>query len=266
MFATDRELPVTGGPPKRAYVRQIFRAIAPRYDLLNHLLSLNLDRRWRRLTVDRLGWERAPEGTYLDLCAGTLDLAAELGNRAGFQGRVVGADFVQEMLRRGRGKSARALPCNADALALPFADASFEGATVGFGVRNLMDLDAGLREAARVLKPGARLVVLEFTTPRRQPLRGLYLFYFKRVLPLLGRLVSKHTDAYSWLPASVLAFPEPPELAERIAAAGFSSVGYDLLLGGICAIHIGNRESGIGNRPYNPDSRLPTPDSRNKES
>jgi demethylmenaquinone methyltransferase / 2-methoxy-6-polyprenyl-1,4-benzoquinol methylase len=242
MFATDRELPITGGAPKRAYVQRMFSRIAPRYDLLNHLLSLNLDRRWRRLAVDRLGWERVPEGMYLDLCAGTLDLAAELGNRRGFRGRVIAADFVQEMLRRGRAKSKRAVPCNADALALPFGPGVFDGAMVGFGVRNLMDLDAGLREAARILKPGARLVILEFTTPRWQPLRGLYLFYFRRILPLIGRFVSKHRDAYSWLPASVLAFPEPEEFVERMRGAGFAGVDYKLLAGGICAIHVGSRE------------------------
>src|SRR5262249_6806183 len=160
-----RELPITGGAPKRAYVQRIFKGIAPRYDFLNHLLSLNLDKRWRRRAVNRLNWEGVPDGTYLDLCAGTQDLAAELGNRSGFRGRVIAADFVQEMLQRGKGKSERAVPCNADALALPFDSETFDGATVGFGVRNLMDLDAGLREAARVLKRGARLVILEFTTP-----------------------------------------------------------------------------------------------------
>ncbi|HEV8149357.1 MAG TPA: ubiquinone/menaquinone biosynthesis methyltransferase [Gemmatimonadales bacterium] len=242
MFATDRELPITGGAPKRAYVRAMFAGIAPRYDLLNHVLSLNLDRRWRRRAVDQLAWRRVPEGTYLDLCSGTQDLAAELGNRTGFGGRVVAADFVPQMLRRGRGKSARAVPCTADALALPFGNAAFDGATVGFGVRNLMDLDAGLREAARVLKAGACLVILEFTTPRRQPLRGLYLFYFRRLLPLIGRLISKHRDAYSWLPASVQAFPEPNELGNRIQDAGFRDVHYELLWGGICAIHIGTRD------------------------
>ncbi len=241
MFATDRELPVTGGAPKRAYVQGIFRGIAPRYDLLNHLLSLNLDRRWRRLAVNRLGWERLPEGTYLDLCSGTQDLAAELGNRPGFRGEVIAADFVQEMLQRGKGKSERTVPCNADALALPFASETFDGAMVGFGVRNLMDLDAGLREAARVLKRGARLVILEFTTPGWQPMRALYLFYFRRILPLIGRFVSKHRDAYSWLPASVLAFPDSRALAERIGAAGFGDVHVELLLGGICAIHVGTR-------------------------
>lgn len=241
MFATDRELPITGGAAKRAYVQGIFHDIAPRYDLLNHVLSLNIDRRWRRQAVDRLGWELAPAGTFLDLCAGTMDLSAELGNRAGFRGRVIAADFVQAMLLRGAGKSGRAVPCNADALSLPFGDAAFDGATVGFGVRNLMDLDAGLAEAVRVLKPGARLVVLEFTTPRWQPMRGLYFAYFRHVLPTIGRFVSKHRDAYSWLPESVLAFPEPEALVERMRRAGFDAVSYTMLLGGVCAIHIGSK-------------------------
>lgn len=241
MFATDRELPITGGAAKRAYVQGIFTDIAPRYDFLNHLLSLNIDRRWRRLAVDRLGWESAPAGTYLDLCAGTMDLSAELGNRAGFVGRVIAADFVQAMLLRGTGKSDRAVPCNADALRLPFGDAVFDGATVGFGVRNLMDLDAGLVEAARVLKSGARLVVLEFAVPRRQPMRGLYFAYFRHVLPTIGRFVSKHRDAYSWLPESVLAFPGPEALAEQMRRTGFDAVSHTMLFGGICAIHVGTR-------------------------
>jgi demethylmenaquinone methyltransferase/2-methoxy-6-polyprenyl-1,4-benzoquinol methylase len=243
MFATDRELPITGGAAKRAYVRGIFTAIAPRYDLLNHLLSLNVDRRWRRLAVDRLEWERHPDGTYLDLCSGTMDLAAELARRPGFAGRVVGADFVQAMLMRGAGKAARSVPVNADALSLPFGDAAFSGATVGFGVRNLMDLDAGLREASRVLKPGARFVILEFTTPRHQPMRGMYLAYFRHLLPMIGRFVSKHRDAYSWLPESVLAFPGPEELRVRMQKAGFEAVRYEMFMGGICAIHVGTRSA-----------------------
>lgn len=242
MSATE-QLPVTGGQAKRAYVRGMFTDIAPRYDLLNHLLSLNVDRRWRRQAVERLGWQSHPGGDYLDFCAGTLDLAAELGNQIAFTGRVVGADFVPEMLARGVGKSVRVSPMAADALDLPFADATFDGATVGFGVRNLMDLDAGLREAARVLKPGARLVVLEFATPRWQPLRGLYLTYFRHVLPRVGRLVSKHRSAYDWLPASVESFPEPEALADRLNRAGFEGVTWELLWGGIAALHVGIRKA-----------------------
>ncbi|HEV2672877.1 MAG TPA: class I SAM-dependent methyltransferase [Gemmatimonadales bacterium] len=226
-----------------AYVRGLFTAIAPRYDFLNHLLSLNVDRSWRRTAVARLGWEAKPDGTYLDLCAGTLDLAAELARRDGFRGRVIGADFVVPMLARGREKAPppRTVPVAADALALPFPAARFDGALVGFGVRNLADLDSGLREAARVLKPGARLVILEFATPRLAPLRAIYLFYFRRILPAIGRLVSKHRDAYTYLPESVLAFPEPEALSQHLVAAGFSRVAFERLTGGICAVHHGTR-------------------------
>ena len=230
-----------GGEGKRSYVRGVFTAIAPRYDFLNHLLSLNIDRRWRRQAVRRLDWERRPDGMYLDLCAGTLDLAATLGSADGFRGRVIGADFVVPMLERGRGKSDRVRPVGADALELPFPDAGFDGALVGFGVRNLADLDRGLGEAARVLKPGARFVILEFTTPRFAPLRAAYLFYFRRLLPLIGRAVSKHTDAYTYLPESVLNFPDPERLARLMEAAGFRGVRYQLLTGGICALHHGTR-------------------------
>ena len=222
-------------------MRRLFTAIAPRYDFLNHLLSLNVDRAWRRAAVARLGWEARPDGVYLDLCAGTLDLAATLARAPGFRGRVVGADFVVPMLARGIRKAPRAAPVAADALELPFSDGRFDGAMVGFGVRNLADLDHGLREARRVLRPGSRFVVLEFTTPRFAPLRALYLFYFRRVLPAIGRAVSKHREAYTYLPESVAAFPSPEALAERLRAAGFRDVGYELRTGGICAIHYGTR-------------------------
>jgi demethylmenaquinone methyltransferase/2-methoxy-6-polyprenyl-1,4-benzoquinol methylase len=148
---------------------------------------------------------------------------------------------VVPMLRLGRGKAARTAPVAADALLLPFSDAAFDGALVGFGVRNLADLDAGLRETARVLRPGARFVILEFATPRAAPLRAAFLFYFRRVLPLIGRAVSKHRDAYTYLPESVQTFPEPEALAARMRAAGFSSVRFELLAGGICALHHGTR-------------------------
>jgi demethylmenaquinone methyltransferase/2-methoxy-6-polyprenyl-1,4-benzoquinol methylase len=230
-----------GGEAKRSYVRRMFAAIAPRYDLLNHLLSLNIDRRWRRAAVRRLGWEAKPDGTYLDLCAGTMELAAELARTPGFRGRVLGADFVVPMLARGRGKAARAVPVAADALELPFADASFDGAMVAFGVRNLADPDAGLAEVARVLKRGARFAMLEFTTPRFAPLRAAFLFYFRRILPAIGRAVSKHRDAYTYLPESVLDWPAPDALAARVAAAGFRDTGYERLTGGICALHYGTR-------------------------
>jgi len=241
MLASDQKLPVAGGAEKRAYVRSMFSAIAPTYDRLNRLLSLRLDLRWRRYAVDRLGWERVPRGMYLDLCAGTLDFAAILARRPGFKGCVVGADFVRPMLELGRHKAERLAPVTADALELPFPDAVFDGVMVGWGMRNLVDLDAGLAEVARVLKPGARLVVLETATPARGPLGPLYRFYFERVLPRVGRWVSKHRTAYEWLPESTRAFPRPPELAGRMAAAGFTDVGFRLFLGGITALHVGAR-------------------------
>ena len=231
------------GEDKAAAVRRMFSSIAPRYDLLNHLLSANVDRVWRRRAVDRLAWERAPAGTYLDNCAGTLDLAVELARRGGFRGRVVGSDFTYAMLERGTPKLGPLPvgPACADALTLPFADAAFDGATVGFGVRNLADLDAGLREMARVLRPGARLVVLEFTTPAWQPFRALYLGYFLKVLPLVGKLVSKNDTAYTYLPESVRHFPEPAELARKLERAGFQGVEWKTLSGGIAALHWGTK-------------------------
>lgn len=217
----------------------MFGAIAPRYDLLNHLLSLNLDRRWRRKAVDRLlaGGERS--GTFLDSCAGTLDLAAELGGRRGFSGQVVACDFTYPMLERGRPKTNN-LPVEAvcaDALRLPLRDGSIVGATVGFGIRNVASLEACLVEFARVLRPGGRLVILEFTTPRWSPFRELYLFYFRRILPWIGRRISRHGSAYDYLPASVLEFPSPEDLAARLGRSGFGSVEWRSLAGGIVAIH-----------------------------
>jgi demethylmenaquinone methyltransferase/2-methoxy-6-polyprenyl-1,4-benzoquinol methylase len=228
---------------KAAHVRRMFSSIAPRYDLLNHLLSMNIDRLWRRRAVDQLSWEREPNGTYLDNCAGTLDLATELARRGGFGGRVVGSDFTFAMLAGGVHKldSLSVDPVCADALSLPYPDQSFDGATVGFGVRNLADLDAGLREMARVLRPGSRLVILEFTTPNWQPFRGLYFFYFMRMLPLIGRLVSKHGSAYTYLPESVMRFPEPAELARRMESAGFAGIQWKRMTGGIVALHWGER-------------------------
>jgi demethylmenaquinone methyltransferase/2-methoxy-6-polyprenyl-1,4-benzoquinol methylase len=241
MLASDRQLPVSGGPEKRAYVRDIFTAIAPTYDRLNRIISFRLDQGWRRYAVARLGWERKPEGIYLDLCAGTLDFGATLASRPGFRGRIVGADFVRRMLELGRHKSPRLAPINADALDQPFPDQAFDGAMVGWGVRNLVDLDAGLAETARVLKPGSRLVILETALPPQRLLRAAYQFYFRRVMPLVGRAISKHTTAYSWLPESTRVFPSPPELARRMEAHGFQSVSFHLFMGGVCAMHVGTR-------------------------
>ena len=232
-----------GGQEKAVAVRGMFGAIAPRYDLLNHLLSLNMDRSWRRRAVDRLLEGAARDASLLDACAGTLDLAREIAGRRSFGGRVVACDFSLPMLEHGRAKSrgVAVSPVCADALRLPLRDASMGGAIVGFGVRNLASIEAGLRELARVLQPGAPLVILEFTTPARQPLRGAYLFYFRRILPLVGRWISRHESAYAYLPASVLAFPEPPDLAAILRLGGFDAVGWELYSGGIVAAHRARR-------------------------
>jgi demethylmenaquinone methyltransferase / 2-methoxy-6-polyprenyl-1,4-benzoquinol methylase len=241
MLASDRQLPVSGGPEKRAYVRSIFTAIAPTYDRLNRIISFRFDQGWRRYAVSLLGWERAPAGIYLDLCAGTLDFAATLARRPGFRGQIIGADFVRRMLELGRRKAPRLTPVNADALELPFSDQTFDGAMVGWGMRNLVDLDAGLAEAARVLKPGAKLVILEMAVPRQRFRRAAFELYFRRIMPWIGRQISKHTTAYSWLPESTRVFPAPPELARRMEAQGFGGVHYELLMGGVCALHVGTR-------------------------
>ena len=231
------------GAQKRVYVRGMFSQIAPSYDLLNHLLSLNIDRLWRRQAIAELGWERSPRGLYLDLCAGTLDVSAALVRKRGFAGRVIGADFAEPMLRAGRDKVDPNIVTAvvADALDLPLADRMASGAIVAFGIRNVADLDAALREVHRVLADGTRFVILEFTTPRNPVVRALYQFYFHRILPFVGGIVSGHRTAYQYLPQSVAHFPAEPQLAERMRTAGFADVRWRALTFGIAAIHVGTK-------------------------
>jgi demethylmenaquinone methyltransferase/2-methoxy-6-polyprenyl-1,4-benzoquinol methylase len=232
-----------GAPVKRAYVQRMFSEIAPRYDLLNRVLSAGVDRSWRRAAVEALNWRRRPSGRYLDLCAGTLDVSALLASRPGFDGRVLAADFAEPMLRSGAGKgpAGRIAPVVADALTLPFASESCDGALVAFGIRNVAGLDAGLAEVLRVLSPGSRFAILELSTPSSALVRGAYQFYFHHVLPVIGRLVSGHPTAYHYLPQSVAHFPEGNALAERMRRAGFVNVTWRPLTLGIAALHVGER-------------------------
>lgn len=220
-------------------VRAMFDRIAPRYDLMNRLMSGGLDRRWRRLAAAAADVSLGSRA--LDVCTGTGDLAFELARRVGASGEVTGVDFSEQMLGRARAKgAARGLPVEfrqADALELPFPDDAFDAATVAFGARNLADLDRGLAEMARVVRPGGTVVVLDITAPRR--LRTLHGLWFDRLVPRVGALVGRDGAAYGYLPASAKRFPQPDALAELMADAGLEGVRHRSFLGGIVAMHHG---------------------------
>ena len=230
--------PERGSEEFSADVRGMFDRISGVYDLMNSAMSAGLHHEWRQRAVELA--DVGPGSDALDVCCGTGDLALELRRRIGPDGRVVGSDFSEPMLELARAKSGeQGLPVEfgwADALDLPYGDASFDAVTVGFGARNLADLDTGLGQMARVLRPGGRLVILEITRPNREPLSTFYSLWFDRLVPLLGQ-VAGDADAYSYLPESVRSFPEPRELAAKIDAAGFTEIRWLLLAGGIIAIH-----------------------------
>jgi demethylmenaquinone methyltransferase / 2-methoxy-6-polyprenyl-1,4-benzoquinol methylase len=218
----------------------MFDRIAGQYDLMNSVMSAGLHHRWRTRAVDLADLSLGQRA--LDVCCGTGDLALELKRRVGRQGSVVGLDFSEPMLELARRKSSRlgleVAYEHGNALELPYGDASFDAATVGFGVRNLIDLRRGVAEIARVVRPGGHVVVLEITTPTRAPLSWFYGIWFDRLVPVLGAIAGDR-DAYTYLPDSVRRFPAAAELAELMHGTGLREVRYLLLAGGIIAVHAG---------------------------
>jgi demethylmenaquinone methyltransferase / 2-methoxy-6-polyprenyl-1,4-benzoquinol methylase len=230
------------GSGKAQKVRSMFAEIAPRYDFLNHALSLNVDKRWRRAVIkkvrDRLNHADA---RALDLCCGTADLSLELGEIS----NTLGIDFCRPMLELGLKKvRAARLPITlveGDALRVPVADSVFDVVTMAFGLRNLESVEGGLTEIHRLLKRGGRAAILEFSRPRMPIFRGLFQFYFMRVLPRVGKAISGSEFAYQYLPESVQSFPDQERLASMMRAVGFSGVSYYNLFGGVAALHVGDK-------------------------
>jgi demethylmenaquinone methyltransferase / 2-methoxy-6-polyprenyl-1,4-benzoquinol methylase len=239
---SERGVPQRDSEEFATQVRGMFDRIAGVYDVMNSAMTAGLHHQWRQRAVDRA--HVGPGSDALDICCGTGDLALELRRRIGPDGRVVGCDFSEPMLELARRKSGEeGLPVEfawADALDLPYGDAGFDAVTVGFGARNLADLDRGLAEMARVLRPGGRLVILEITRPQREPLSTFYSLWFDRLVPVLGNFAGD-SDAYSYLPDSVRTFPQPRDLAAKMDTAGFTEVRWLLLAGGIIAIHSGTK-------------------------
>jgi demethylmenaquinone methyltransferase/2-methoxy-6-polyprenyl-1,4-benzoquinol methylase len=214
----------------------MFDRIAGFYDLMNSVMTAGLHHHWRARAADLAAV--GPGDRALDVAAGTGDLAIELARRVGPEGEVVGSDFSEGMLERARAKSSAVRWEWADAMALPYRDGEFDAVTVGFGARNFGDLDRGLREMARVVRPGGRVVVLEITVPQKPPLSTFFSLWFDRAVPLIGRLTGD-PEAYEYLPRSVKRFPDPEALAGRMAAAGLRDVRWILTAGGIIALHAG---------------------------
>lgn len=225
-------------------IRTMFGHIAPSYDFLNHLLSLNVDRYWRWQTTRLV--PPAGDGPILDLCTGTGDLALAYDRAAGRRVRIVGADFCHPMLERAIRKAGRKSAgdrvrfVEADAQHLPFPDDTFQISTVAFGLRNVTDTDRGIAEMVRVTRPGGRVAILEFSQPRGRVFGALYRFYFRRVLPAIGQLISRSADsAYRYLPASVMEFPDGEALADRLRRHGLTDVRWRPLTLGIATLYIG---------------------------
>ena len=224
------------GTLEEGQVRAMFDRIAGFYDVMNSVMTAGLHHRWRERAADLAALE--PGARALDVATGTGDLAIELARRVGPAGEVVGSDFSEGMLEHARGKSTAVRWEQANALALPYPDGGFDAATVGFGARNFSDLERGLAEMTRVVRPGGRVVVLEITTPVRPPLSTFFSLWFDRVVPLIGR-VGGEEQAYSYLPSSVKRFPGPEALGAAMHRAGLRDVRWILTAGGIIALHSG---------------------------
>ncbi len=231
-------------------VRRMFGEIAPRYDFLNHLLSLGVDHYWRWRTVRKVA--PAAEGPILDLCTGTGDLAIAFFRRSDPNVKVVAADFCHEMLAIGRAKgqqqgaNGRLSFVEADAQHLPFPDNTFQIVSVAFGLRNVTDTDQGLREMVRVCRPGGRVAILEFSQPRWQPFKAIYGWYFRNILPRIGQaLMRNQSEAYNYLPESVGEFPAYEALLERMTAAGLEKVRYFALTLGVATLYVGEKRGAI---------------------
>lgn len=230
---------VNGEQQTAQWVREMFNQVAPRYDLLNHLLSFNIDRLWRARTVKRVRPMLEKSGArVLDLCCGTGDLAIAL-QRATSTCRVLGSDFCHPMLTAAQKKGLASALFEADALSLPIADASLDLVTVAFGFRNFANYEKGLLELRRVLRAGGMAAILEFSQPPNPAFAALYGFYSRNILPKLGSALSGSKDAYDYLPESVRKFPGAEELAEKMRAAGFADVQFERMTFGIVALHLG---------------------------
>ena len=227
--------PASGTLPE-TQVQAMFDRIARVYDLMNSVMTAGIHHRWRERAADMANV--GPGSRVLDVATGTGDLAIELRRRVGDGGEVIGLDFSEKMLELARKKAPAIRFEQGNALELPYGDDEFDAATVGFGVRNFSDLDRGLAELSRVVKPGGRVVILEMTTPTRPPLSWFFQAWFDRVVPVLGRFAGD-PEAYTYLPNSVRRFPGPPELAGKLAATGLDDVRWVLTAGGIVAIHAG---------------------------
>ena len=220
-------------------VREMFARISPRYDLLNHLLSWNLDRRWRRAVIEKLRPRLQANAKVLDVACGTGDLSQELFENIGEQ--IIGLDFCRPMLERAHDKAPQISFVEGDALQLPFNDSSFDAITIGFGIRNLSQIEGGLSELRRVLKPQGWAAILEFSQPVVPGLRGLAAIYCTRLLPRLGGLISGSRSAYEYLPDSISRFPDQETLSGMMREAGFDDVEFQNLTGGVVALHTGRR-------------------------